>query len=51
MIFQKISQKIEDIIFTVLLVLRVFLDIFEIFAEHGFLLRSFRNIFPLGFYP
>ena len=38
-IFQKISPKIEDI---------TFLDIFEIFAEDGFLLRSFRKFLPLS---
>ena len=47
-IFQKISQKIEDII---LLDFKVFLDIFEIFAEECFLLRSFRKFSPSGFVP
>ena len=41
-IFQKISQKIADI---------TFLDIFEIFAEECFLLRSFRKFVPSGFLP
>ena len=48
-IFQKISQKIEDITFT--LEFRVFLDIFEIFTEDCFLMRSIRRLSPLGFYP
>ena len=47
MIFPKISQKIEDITFT--LDFRVFLDMFEIFTEDCFLPRSFRKSFPSGF--
>ena len=47
-IFKKICQKIEDI---TSLDFRVFLDIFEIFAEDCFLLRSFRKLLPSGFLP
>ena len=32
-------------------VFRIFLDIFEIFAEGCFLLRSFRKFLPSGFLP
>ena len=46
---QKIFQKISQI--SLLLDFIVFLDIFEIFAEDCFLLRSFRKILPSGFLP
>ena len=45
-IFQKISQKMS-----LLLDFIVFQDIFEIFAEDCFLLRSFRKFLPSGFLP
>ena len=45
-----ISQKIEDITF-ILAFRVVFLDIFEIFAEDCFLLRSFRKFLSSGFLP
>ena len=47
-ILQKIYRKIEDI---TLVDFIVFLDIFEIFAEDCFLLRSFRKFLPSGFLP
>ena len=43
--FQKISQ------ISLLPDFRVFLDIFEIFAEDCFLLRSFQKFLPSGFVP
>ena len=45
----EISLTVEDITFTQ--DFRVFPDIFEIFAEDCFLLRSFRKFLPAGFYP
>ena len=50
-LFQMISQKIEDITLTLFFCLSIFLDIFEIFAEDCFLLRSFRKSLPSGFLP
>ena len=46
-ISEDFSQKIQDITFTT--DFRVFLDIFEIFAEDCFLLRSFRKFLPSEF--
>ena len=46
---QKIFQKISQI--SLLLEFKVFPDIFEIFAEDCFLLRSFRKFLPSGFLP
>ena len=48
-IFQKISQKIEDITFTGFYSISGYL--FEIFAEDCFLRRSFRKFLPSGFLP
>ena len=47
--FQKMSQKIGDITF--ILDFRVLVDIFEIFAEDCFLLRSFRKFVASWFLP
>ena len=41
----------EDRIYHFLLDFKVFLDIFEIFTEACFLLRSFRKFLPSGFLP
>ena len=46
---QKIFQKISQI--SLLLDFKVFLDIFEIFTEDCFLLRSSRKFLPSGFLP
>ena len=47
-VFQKISKKIEDLTSTGV---RAFLDVFEIFEEDYFLLRSFQKFWPSGFLP
>ena len=47
-IFQKIPQKIEEITF---IVFKVFLAIFQIFAEDCFLLKNVGSVCPLGIYP
>ena len=48
-ISEDFSEDLEDITFTLDFI--VFLDIFEIFAEDCFLLRSFRKFLPSGFLP
>ena len=49
-ISEDFSEDRKDITFTLDFI--VFMDIFEIFAEDCFLLRSFRKFLsPLGFYP
>ena len=49
MFAEDISEDFSDLTF--LLDFIVFLDIFEIFAEDCFLLRSFRKFLPSGFLP
>ena len=49
MFAEDISEDFSDITFT--LDFKVFLDIFEIFAEDCFLLRRFRKFLPSGFLP
>ena len=49
MFAEDISGDFSDLTFTLDFI--VFLDIFEIFAEDRFLLRSFRKFLPSGFLP
>ena len=52
MFAEDISEDIsEDRRYHIYWILKYFLDIFEIFAEDCFLLRSFRKFLPSGFLP
>ena len=51
MFAEDISEDFSEDQISLLLDFRVFLDIFQIFAEDWFLLRSFRKFLPSGFVP